>query len=221
MPCNLLAKVFFNSDRTLAQRIKGAVQEVEKRRENVSLAHAMDKLIYDAFVVFANKSNQLNNIKFLYDVTRFKYLCTQAEDCCRPALHKRSNLVTSDGRFQMLFSITADYVMLQGMRAINFPTYMQKELIAIVCEYLQMGTVSHLVGIPSLARFFEMRYNQLQTSMPTKQMKIPKDIVDRLGYDQPLRPFKQIDKSIFNNMFDYIIEHVLVIYEEFGKDMVC
>jgi len=99
---------------------------------------------------------------------------------------------------------------------------MQKEIIDIVCEHLQMGTVSHLVGIPSLARFFEMRYNQLQTSMPTKQIKeIPKDIVDRLGYDQPLRPIKQIGKSIFNNMFDYIIKHVLVVYEEFGREMVC
>jgi len=121
MPLNLLAKAFFNSDRTLEQRIKGAVQEVEKGRKKVSLAHAMDKLIYDAFVVFANKSNQLNSIKFLYDVTRFKYLCTQAENSCSPVLHEKTNLVTSDRRFQMLFSITADYVMLQGIRAINFP----------------------------------------------------------------------------------------------------
>jgi len=121
MPRNVLAKALFNSDRTLAQRIKGAVQEVEKRRNKVTLSHAMDKLIYDAFVVFANKSNQLNNLKFLYDVTRFKYLCTQAENCCIPALLERTNQVTSDRRFRMLFSITADYVMLKGIRAINFP----------------------------------------------------------------------------------------------------
>jgi len=76
MPRNLLFEALINSDRTLAQRIEGAVRSEKKKADPV---YVMDKLIYDAFVVFVTKSNRGNSIKFLYDVARFKYFCTQAE----------------------------------------------------------------------------------------------------------------------------------------------
>merc|ERR1719376_549510 len=154
MPRNILAEALCNSSRTLAERIEGAVVEAEKKRP---LAHVMDKLIYDAFVVFGNKSGQQTNIKFLYDVTRFRYLCYQHEKGCPVTVQTRINPVTTDRLFQMMFLITADYVMLKGKRAIDIPKKMQSTIIGKICEYLQMGTVSHLVGIPNLARFFEQR----------------------------------------------------------------
>jgi len=219
MPRSLLAEAF-NSNRTLAQRIKGTVREVEKRSKKEALSDVMDKLIWDAFVVFATKSDQLNNIKFLYDVTRFKYLCIQAEKSSSFTVNRKAKEATSDRCFQMMFSITADYVMLQGIREISIPKKMRKEIIGIVCEHLQMGTISHLVGIPNLARFFEQRYNQLKNPIATSKMKeISSNVFDRLGYEESVSPLKKIDKNIFNDLFDYVIEDVLVVYEEFGKDL--
>jgi len=223
MPRNLLSEAFLNSDRTLEQRIKGALRLVEKRKNKVKEAPAdvMDKLIYDAFVVFATKSKRGNSIKFLYDVTRFKYLCSKAETISGIAVNGRTKLVTFDRCFQMLFSITADYIMPHGIRKINIPNEMKKEIITIVCEHLHMGTVSHLEGIPSLARFFELRYQQLKNRMPISKIKnISRNFFERLGYDVPLDPMKQlVDKSIFNEAFDYVIRDVRKVYEEFGKEV--
>ena len=44
MPRNVLLKAM-SSDRTLAQRIKGVVREVEKRNKDIALTAVMDKLI--------------------------------------------------------------------------------------------------------------------------------------------------------------------------------
>jgi len=219
MSRNLLAEAFFNSDRTLAQRIEGTVRGVENRSRKEALVDVMDKLIYDAFVVFATKSDQLNNIKFLYDVTRFKYLCIQAKSSSCVTVNSEIKQEISDRCFQMLFSITADYVMLKGIREISIPKEMKKEIIDIVCEHLQMGTISHLVGIPSLGRFFEQRYNQLKNQIPnSKRKEIFSNLFDRLGYEE-LSPLKKIDKNMFNDLFNYVIEDVLVVYEKFGKDL--
>ena len=125
-----------------------------------------------------------------------------------------------DRRFQMMFSITADYVMLKGIRGINIPKEMRQKIMTIVCEHLQMGTVSHLVGIPSLARFFEQRYNQLKNRIPVPKMKIRRNVFERLGYDLSLIPLKHLEKNIFDNMFDYVINDVRVVYEEFRKNIV-
>ena len=91
--------------------------------------------------------------------------------------------------------------------------------MTIVCEHLQMGTVSHLVGIPSLARFFEQRYNQLKNRIPVPKMKIRRNVFERLGYDLSLIPLKHLEKNIFDNMFDYVINDVRVVYEEFRKKL--
>jgi len=126
-----------------------------------------------------------------------------------------------DRYYQMLFSITADYIMPHGIREINIPKEMRKEIIAIVCEHLHMGTVSHLVGIPSLAMFFDLRYQQLKDRMPISKIKnIPSNMFERLGYDRHLIPMKQlVDKIIFNEMFDCVIHDVLKVYEEFVKEI--
>jgi len=220
MPHNLLSEALLNSDISLAQRIKGAVRQVEKRRKKVAPADVMNKLIYDAFVVFATKSKRRNSLKFLYDVTRFKYLCGQTERD-NSVVNGRSKFVNLDRRFQMLFSITADYIMPHGIREIHIPTETRKEIISIVCEHLDMGTVSHLVGIPSLARFFELRYQQLQNRTPISKMKkIPRNLFERLDYDSHLSPMKQlVDKNIFNKVFDYVILDVSKVYEEFAKEI--
>jgi len=43
---------------------------------------------------------------------------------------------------------------------------------------------------------------------------------ERLGYDSHLIPMKQlVDKSIFNEMFDYVIHDVLKVYDEFAKEI--
>jgi len=220
MPRNLLLEAWHNSNGTLLQRIKGAVRQVERRGKKVAPDDVMSKLIYDAFVVFAPNSKQRNRINFVYDVTRFKYLFSQAERVIS-TVDRRSKLVTLDRRFQMLFSITADYIMPNGLREINIPKEMRKEILTTVCEHLHMGTVSHLVGLPSLARFFELRYRQLKNRMPISEMKnIPRNLFKRLGYDIPLIPMKQlVDKSIFNEMFDFVIHDVRKVYEEFGKEI--
>jgi len=215
MPRNLLFEAFLNSDRTLAQRIKGAVRSEKKI---VAPADAMDKLIYDAFVVFATKSNRGNSIKFLYDVTRFKYFCSQAK---RASPIASAKLVTLDRSFQMLFSITADYVMPHGIREINISKEIREEIISTVCDHLHMGSVSHLVGIPSLASFFELRYRQLKNRFPIQKIKtIPRDMFEKLGYDTPLIPMKQlVDKSIFDEIFDYVMHDVSKVYEDFAKEI--
>jgi len=84
-----------------------------------------------------------------------------------------------------------------------------------------MGTVSHLVGILSLARFFELRYQQLNNRKPISKMKnIPRNLFERLGYGIPLIPMEQqVDKSIFNEMFDFVIHDVCKVYEEFVKEI--
>jgi len=221
MPRNLLSEAFLNSDRTLAQRIEGAVRSVEKRRTKVEVAPAnvMDKLTYDAFVVFATKSKRRNSVKFLFDVTRFKYLHSKAERVISTGVDGRS--IALDRCSQMLFSITADYIMPNGIMEINIPKEMRKEIITVVCEHLHMGSVSHLVGIPSLASFFGLRYQQLKNRMPiSKIKKIPSSMFERLGYDRVLIPVKRlVHKSIFNEMFDYVIHDVLEVYEEFAKEI--
>ena len=83
-----------------------------------------------------------------------------------------------------------------------------------------MGTVSHLVGIPSLARFFEQRYKQLKNRIPISEMNIPKNVFERLGYELRSIPLKQLDKNIFDAMYDFVINDVRVIYEEFRKEIV-
>jgi len=218
MPRNLLFEALVKSDRTLAQRIEGAVRSEKKKADPI---YVMDKLIYDAFVVFVTKSNRGNSIKFLYDVARFKYFCTEAERVSTIAVSRSIKLVTLDRCFQMLFSITADYIMPHGIREIKISEEMRKEIITIVCDHLRMGSVSHLVGIPSLARFFELRYRQLKNRMPIQKIKnIPREVFEKLGYDSVLIPMKQlVDKTIFNEIFDYVIHDVSKVYEDFVKEI--
>jgi len=86
---------------------------------------------------------------------------------------------------------------------------------------LRFGSVSHLVGIPSLARFFELRYRQLKNRLPIQKIKkIPRNMFEKLGYDTPLIPMKRlVDKSIFNEIFDYVIRDVSKVYEAFAKEI--
>jgi len=133
MPRDLLLETLQNSNGTLFQRIEGAVRQVERGKKKVAPDDVMNKLIDDAFVVFVAKSKRRNRITFVYDVTRFKYLCSEAERISS-TVNSRSTLVTLDRCFQMLFSITADYIMPHGLREINIPKEMRKEIITTVFE---------------------------------------------------------------------------------------
>jgi len=45
-----------------------------------------------------------------------------------------------------LSCIVADYIMPKGVNEIEVPRRMQKKVIGELCEFLKMGTVSHLEG---------------------------------------------------------------------------
>jgi len=50
-------------------------------RRNASVTHTMDKLLYEAFVQFAMRTDQDNKVKFLFDVCQYRHLCKLAYGC--------------------------------------------------------------------------------------------------------------------------------------------
>jgi len=157
-------------------------------RCEASLTHTMDKLLYGAFVQFAMRTEQENKVKFLFDVCQYRHLCKLAHECPEaPKVTDYKKVIsgTSDRRFHMLFCIVADYIMPKGIKEIDLPGSKQKKVIGETCDYLEMGTVSHLEGMPSLGRFFELRYEQLRKYEPSS--KLIKDISMRI-FGQSVEP---------------------------------
>jgi len=138
-------------------------------RCEASLTHTMDKLLYEAFVQFAMITEQENKVKFLFDVCQYRHLCKLAHGCPEAPKETDDKKImsgTSDRRFHMLFCIVAEYIMPMGIKEVDAPENMQKKVIGEICEHLKMGTASHLEGMPSLGRFFELRYKQLRKYNP-------------------------------------------------------
>jgi len=166
MKVNLLAEAF-DDNRSLAQIIEGAVVRHEVKRD-ATTTHTMDKLIFEAFVEFSMNTAQGSKVKFLFDVCQYTHICDPAIRFGDQEVseEKLINSGTSDRRFRMLFCIMAEYIMPKGIREIQMPKRMQKMAIKELCEYLDMGTVKDLEGMPSLGRFFELRHEQLRKYNP-------------------------------------------------------
>jgi len=218
MSINLLAEAIADN-RSLAQMIEGAVMRTELRRE-ASVTHTMDKLLYEAFVQFALRTAQQNKVKFLFDVCQYRHLCKLAKGC--PDVKKdESNSGTSDRRFQMLFCIVAEYIMPNGIKEITVPRGMQKKVIEQLCEYLEMGTVKHLEGMPSLGRFFELRYEQLRRYKPRSE--IIRDISLKIfGHfeDEPRLTPKKILPTLFDDLVCHLSAQLQELYKEFRNTIV-
>jgi len=194
----------------------------EMRRE-ASVTHTMDKLLYEAFVQFAMGTEQENKVKFIFDVCRYRHLCKLAHGCTEATKEtddKKITSGTSDRRFQMLFCIVAEYIMPKGIKEIHVPGNMQKKIIGEICEYLEMGTVSHLEGMPSLGRFFELRYEQLRKYKPSS--KIIKDISMRIfgQLDEPKVSRKKISPTLFDELVSHFSDHLQELYQEFRDTLV-
>jgi len=127
---------------------------------------------------------------------------------------------TSDRRFHMLFCIVAEYIMPKGINEIKVPRSMQKKVIGELCEYLEMGTVSHLEGMPSLGRFFELRYEQLRTYKPSS--KIIQDISMRIfgELDELKVNLKETSITLFDQLVCHMSDQLQELYEEFRNTLV-
>jgi len=221
MYINLLADAFANN-RSLPQIIEGAVMRTEMRSD-ASVTHTMDKLLYESFVQYAMRTEDENKVKFLFDVCQYRHLCklasaspeveTESED-------KKTDSGTSDRRFYMLFSIVAEYIMPKGINEIEVPRRMRKKVIGELCEYLEMGTVSHLEGMPSLGRFFELRYEQLRAYKPSS--KIIQDISMRIfgQSDEPKGNRKKISITLFDELVCHFSDQLQKLYEVFKNTLV-
>jgi len=126
---------------------------------------------------------------------------------------------TSDRRFHMLFCIVAEYIMPKGIKEIEVPRRMRKEVIEELCEYLKMGTVEHLEGMPSLGRFFELRYEQLRKYKPSS--KIINDISMRIfgQLDEPEMDLKEISPSLFDELVSHFSDQLQKLYQEFRNTL--
>jgi len=220
MSLNLIADALANN-RSLPQIIEGAVMRTEMRRK-ASITHTMDKLLYEAFVQFTMRTEEENKVKFLFDVCQYRHLCTLAHvwsEAPKKSKEKKGTSGTSDRRFQMLFCIVAEYIMPKGIKEIEVPRSIQKKIIGEVCEYLNMGTVKHLEGMPSLGRFFELRYEQLRTCKP--QSKIIQDISMRIFgvLDEPKVNQKKISPTLFDELVCHFSDHLQELYEEFRNTL--
>jgi len=194
----------------------------EMRRE-ASVTHTMDKLLYESFVEFAMRTEEENKVKFLFDVCQYRHLCKLAYGCpeaLKESEDKKNVSGTSDRRFHMLFCIVAEYIMPKGINEIEVPRSMQKKVIGELCEYLKMGTVSHLEGMPNLGRFFELRYEQLRTSKP--RSKIIQDISMRIfgELDEPKVNLKKISITLFDELVCHFSDQLQDLYEEFRNILV-
>jgi len=194
----------------------------EMRRE-ASVTHTMDKLLYESFVEFAMRTEEENKVKFLFDVCQYRHLCKLAYGCpeeLKKSEDKKNVSGTSDRRFHMLFSIVAEYIMPKGIKQIEVPRRMQKKVIGELCEYLMMGTVSHLEGMPSLARFFELRYEQLRTYKHSS--KIIQDISMRIfgQSDEPKGNRKKISITLFDELVCHFSDQLQELYKVFRNTLV-
>jgi len=221
MSLNLIADALAN-DRSLPQIIEGAVIRSEIGRK-ASLTHTMDKVLYEAFVQFTMRTEEENKVKFLFDVCRYRHLCKLAKGWLRApkkSEDEKNISGTSDRRFQMLFCIVAEYIMPKGIREIEVPRSIQKKIIGDLCEYLNMGTVRHLEGMPSLGRFFELRYEQLRTCKP--QSKMIQDISMRIfgDLDEPKVKQKKISITLFDELVCHFSDQLQELYEEFRNTLV-
>jgi len=192
-------------------------------RCEASLTHTMDKLLYEAFVQFAMRTEQENKVKFLFDVCRYRHLCKLAYECLEAPKEtddKKINSGTSDRRFHMLFCIVAEYIMPKGIKEIEIPENMRKKIIREICEHLEMGTVSHLEGMPSLGRFFELRYEQLKKYKPSS--KLINDISMRIfgQLDEPKVSRKKISITLFDELVCHFSDQLQELYQEFKNALV-
>jgi len=217
MSVNLLAEAF-TDNRSLAQIIEGAVMRTELRRE-ASVTHTMDKLLYEAFVEFALRTEQENEVKFLFDVCQYRHLCKLAKRC--GVTKDESISGHTDRRFQMLFCIVAEYIMPKGIKEIQVPKLMQHKVLEELCEHLEMGTIKHLEGMPSLGRFFELRYEQLRKYKP--RSKLIKDISQRIfgQFDEePKANQKKISITLFDDLVCHLSAQLQGLYKEFRNTLV-
>jgi len=194
----------------------------EMRRE-ASVTHTMDKLLYETFVQFAMRTEQENEVKFLFDVCQYRHLCKLAYGCPEAQIEvkdMKKDSGTSDRRFHMLFCIVAEYIMPKGINEIKVPRSMQKKVSGELCEYLEIGTVSHLEGMPSLGRFFELRYEQLRTYKPSSN--IIQDISMRIfgESDEPKANLKKISITLFDELVCHFSGQLQELYEEFTNTLV-
>jgi len=97
---------------------------------------------------------------------------------------------------------------------------MQKRVIEELCEYLKMGTVEHLEGLPSLGSFFDLRYEQLREYKPSS--KIINDISMRSfgQFDEPKMDLKEISPSLFDELVSHFSNQLQKLYEEFRNTLV-
>jgi len=209
-------------NRSLAQIIEGAVVRHEVKRE-ASTTHTMDKLLFDAFVEFSVRTAQENKVKFLFDVCLYRHLCELAIRFGDQEVRgeKISESSTLDRRFRVLFCIMAEYIMPKGIKEIEMPHGMQKKAIEELCEYLDMGTVSHLEGMPSLSRFFELRYEQLRKFTPRSE--IIKDISLRIFgqfEEEPKISPKKIKLTLFDDLVLHFSDQLQELYQEFRNKLV-
>jgi len=193
----------------------------EMRRE-ASVTHTMDKLLYETFVQFAMRTEQENEVNFLFDVYQYRHLCKLAHDS-QEAPEEGEDMKkvsgTSDRRLYMLFCIVAEYIMPKGIKEIEVPRRMRKEVIEELCEYLKMGTVEHLEGMPSLGRFFELRYEQLRKYKPSS--KIINDISMRIfgQLDEPEMDLKEISTSFFDELVSHFSDQLQKLYQQFRNTL--
>jgi len=192
-------------------------------RCKASMIHTMDKLLYEAFVQFAMITEQENKVKFIFDVCRYRHLCKLADGCTeapKVTCGKKIFSGTSDRRFHMLFCIVAEYIMPKGIKEIHIPGSMQKKVIGELCEYLNMGTVSHLEGMPNLGRFFELRYEQLRKYKPSS--KIINDISMRIfgQLDEPKVSRKKISITLFDELVCHFSDQLQELYQDFRNRLV-
>jgi len=192
-------------------------------RCEASMTHTMDKLLYEAFVQFAMRTEHDNKVKFLFDVCQYRHLCKLAHGCSEAPKETDDKKIvsgTSDRRFHMLFCIVAEYIIPKGIKEIHIPGNMQKKVIGEICEYLEMGTVSHLEGMPSLGRFFELRYEQLRKYKPSS--KIINDISMRIfgQLDEPKVSRKKISITLFDELVCHFSDELQVLYEVFRNTLV-
>jgi len=182
----------------------------------------MDKLLFEAFVQFAMRKGQDNKVKFLFDVCQYRHLCKLGHGSPEAPIETNDKKIisgTSDRRFQMLFGIVADYIMPKGTKEIDLPGNMQKKVLKEVCEYLEMGTVGHLEGMPSLGRFFELRYEQLRKYKPSS--KFINDISMRIfgQLDEPKVSRKKISITLFDELVCHFSGQLQELYQEFRNTL--
>jgi len=192
-------------------------------RSEASVIHTMDKLLYEVFVQFAMATEQENKVKFIFDVCQYRHLCKLAHGCLEAPNETDDKKIvsgTSDRRFHMLFCIVAEYIMPMGIKEVDVPGNMRKKVIGELCEYLQMGTVSHLEGMPSLGRFFELRYEQLRKYKPSSA--IINDISMRIfGHlDEPKVSRKKISITLFDELVCHFSDELQDLYQEFRNTLV-